>query len=263
MILISFSSSYAKSDGNYGYIKFTTNIDTFFVTFNNDYKNSFVCIKGDSIKTEIGKHYITISGFGFKDISHSVELIQNKTLNIKFIVNAKDRKLQSDICMINYLKGNVFIETDTLNKVMINDTILISGNKMLYLESGKYILKVEHITGFSLSKEIFVEPEKLTIISAYIKPNFYYNLFFSFIPGASSIYQNMINKGIVYSGIFGFSTVFGYSMINQENNANWIWIPFTVYSLILIDSIYPPDLGFRFSDNEAIKLPDHLYYKTK
>ena len=243
----------AQTKTKTGYLKVTsTNIDSFYVTINGDFKNTKFIATGDSLLLPIGFQDVRISGYNFNDITSTFGIGENQTSHFRIHANKYMHNEQSNSYLINYFKGNILIHSDDDSKIFVNDTLLAKGLARLYTNTKFIKITLTNDAGFSISKNISVDPVKFELIEIFTRPERDKLFLMSAFPGAGQLYKHENAKAITLLGLTSFSTLFILSGEEYDPKFNQTLSYKTglifLCSLLIynfIDGISEPDRGFR------------------
>jgi|GEM_PF-840215 len=203
-----------------GYIKLTSEVDSFYVVINRDFKNPrfFEFADSDSLQLQAGINHLRIIKPYHFDIVMNTKVFTDSTrwlgINPRRFADYERGKYLSSFPRLHW-GGKYLIRSDHDTELSVGDSLISTGH-LLFDSPGSYRLKGYSGTGEEFSKNIELSDDRLfEVVDFYFRPERRWANLLSVIPGGAQFYKREPYKAVVALALLG--SVSGLAL-NQELN---------------------------------------------
>jgi hypothetical protein len=195
-----------------------TNLDSFYVFIDSDFRQYRKIFKNDSLQLPVGPRKITVVSEFSSDFELVVEIFAGKTTVHRLTVG-KTRERNFLLSRSSYPRiswgANLLIYTDEDSDILINGKWVGRGAVKIDTVAGSYNIVARHEFAGSTSRTVFVRANRLALLEMYNKPQKGVSRGLSLMPGFSQFYQGKKVKGAMFFGL----TLTGVILANKFQNS--------------------------------------------
>lgn len=206
-----------------GYLKILTNVDSFYVLLNRNFKVGHKLRRGDSLQLPVGSHKIILTSRNAFDHAFVVDITAKTTKVYRVNINpveASQAYLRNSAYPRLRLQANLLVLTDEDSDIYIGKKKVGRGQFKIDTSAGAYKITTRHKFAGAASRKVDVYLNRLEFVELYNKPRRSTANALTIFPGARQLYQNEKFKGLVLSGLFFSGSILAYHEHRDFNKKN-------------------------------------------
>jgi hypothetical protein len=183
-----------------GFLKVQARVDSFYLVFDQDFRNATVWQSGDSLAVTAGIHQLLIVNERMFDYGQTVNVLPDTVTVLSVEGQVRSNPLKTWQNAIERLRKqrNLEVVTDYDTDVYLGERWLGRGFATLDTAGGRYRLAFRNQAAGNHSRSVSLRSDRLMRVSSYSRPAAIVVRVLSPIPGAAQVYQREVWKALAF-----------------------------------------------------------------